>query len=99
MKFLTTLNTVLLTANPNGLFSNWRGVISSWISSAIDQLIVPIGMLAAGGVLVYNLIKAGITYNRNRGDDITHNVVAVLICAVIIALLATKNSWWSFLVP
>lgn len=97
MNFLSSNHVMHLSSN--SLFSSWQNTISGWISSAIDVLIIPIGMLVVGGVLVYNLVKAGITYNRNRGDDITHNVVAVLICAVIIALLATKNVWWGFLVP
>ena len=65
--------------------------------AGIDGFLVPVGILVCAAILLYNIIKAAATYMKNRGDDITSNVTAILICAIIIAILATKSLWWSFI--
>lgn len=95
---LKTIASQVLAASPNALFSNWKGTITNWISSAIDTLLIPIGVLTVGGILIYNLIKAVASYQNNRGEEISHYGIVILVCAIVIALLLTKSVWWPMLV-
>ena len=94
---LNTIATTMIGTNPTGLFDAWKATALSWLNAGIDGFLVPVGILVCAAILFYNIIKAAATYMKNRGDDITSNVTAILICAIIIAILATKSLWWSFI--
>ena len=94
---LNTIATTMIGTNPTGLFDAWKDTALSWLNAGIDNFLVPVGILICAAILIYNIVKMAGTYMKNRGDDITSNATAILICAIIIAILATKSLWWSFI--
>lgn len=94
---LNTIATTMIGTNPTGLFDAWKATALSWLNAGIDGFLVPVGILVCAAILIYNIVRAGLTYKNNRGDDITNNISAIVVCAIIIAILATKSLWWSFI--
>lgn len=98
MKLLKS-SVVLLSANPSALFSNWKSTIDSWLNGAIDYLLIPISITVVASILIYNIVQIAVAYKKNQGESYIPYIVAILICTIVIALLFTKNIWWSSLVP
>ncbi len=88
----------LLTVNPTSLFNSWKSTAFSWLNAGIDNFLIPLGIIIAAGVLVYNLVKIAKNYSSNRGEDLHPQIVAIIVCAIIIGILSTKALWWGFII-
>lgn len=65
--------------------------LSSGIKTILDTVVVPLGMLFAGGVLLFNVIKiAGL---KSKGEDFKSNLTGVVVCVVVLILLVSWYAW------